>query len=66
MLAWNREVDRLGRELAHIVESPVFKNKFEAMGFEVRSSTSDELALFAKSETKRWGDIIKALNIKLD
>jgi tripartite-type tricarboxylate transporter receptor subunit TctC len=59
-------VDRLGRELAHIVESPVFKNKFEAMGFEVRSSTPGELASFAESETKRWGEIIKALNIRLN
>jgi tripartite-type tricarboxylate transporter receptor subunit TctC len=59
-------VDRLNHELARIVQSAMFKDKFESMGFEVRSSTPDELALFAKSETKRWGDIIKALNIKLD
>jgi tripartite-type tricarboxylate transporter receptor subunit TctC len=59
-------VDRLNHELARIAQSSIFKDKFEAMGFDVRSSTSDELALFAKSETKRWGDIIKALNIRLN
>lgn len=59
-------VDRLSRELAAIVESPVFKDKFEAQGFEVRSSSPDELAVFAASETKRWGDIIKALDINLN
>jgi tripartite-type tricarboxylate transporter receptor subunit TctC len=58
-------VDRLSGELARIVESPIFKSKFEAMGFEVRSSTPGELASFAASETKRWGEIIKALNIRL-
>jgi tripartite-type tricarboxylate transporter receptor subunit TctC len=59
-------VDRLSKDLARIVQSPIFKDKFEAMGFEVRSSTPDELALFAKSETERWGNIIKALNIRLN
>ena len=59
-------VDRLSTELAAIVDSPGFKDKFEAMGFEVKSSTPDELAAFAASETKRWGEIIKALDIKLN
>jgi len=59
-------VERLTHELAHIVQSSIFKDKFEAMGFEVRSSTPDELAQFAQSETKRWGDIIKMLNIRLN
>jgi tripartite-type tricarboxylate transporter receptor subunit TctC len=59
-------VDRLSSELVHIVESPAFKNKFEAMGFDVRSSTPDQLTTFAASETRRWGEIIKALNIRLN
>ncbi|MDB5500174.1 MAG: LacI family transcriptional regulator [Tardiphaga sp.] len=59
-------VDRLSQELAAIVDSPGFKDKFEAMGFEVKSSTPDELGAYAASETKRWGEIIKALDIKLN
>lgn len=59
-------VDRLSRDLARIVESAPFKTKFEAMGFMVRSSTPQELADFAAVETKRWGEIIKGLKIKLD
>ena len=59
-------VDRLHKEFAAIIDDPKFKAKFEAMGFEVRSSTPDELGAFAASETKRWGDIIKALDIKLN
>jgi tripartite-type tricarboxylate transporter receptor subunit TctC len=59
-------VDRLSRELARIVESAPFKTKFEAMGFMVRSSTPQELADFAAVETKRWGEIIKGLKIKLN
>jgi tripartite-type tricarboxylate transporter receptor subunit TctC len=59
-------VDRLSSELARIVDSPPFKAKFEAIGFNVQSSTPEQLASFGASETKRWGEIIKALNIKLD
>jgi tripartite-type tricarboxylate transporter receptor subunit TctC len=59
-------VDRLSKELAAIIDAPTFKDKFEAMGFEVRSSTPEELSAFAASETNRWGEIIKALDIKLN
>jgi tripartite-type tricarboxylate transporter receptor subunit TctC len=59
-------VDRLSRDLAEIVDSPKFKDKFEAMGFEVRSSTPEQLGAFAAAETRRWGEIIKALEIKLN
>ncbi len=57
-------IDRLNKELVKIINAPVFKDKFEALGFEVRSSTPQELAKFTEAETKRWGDIIKSLNIK--
>jgi len=59
-------VDKLSSELVRIVESPAFKKRFEAMGFDVRSSSPEELANFAASETRRWGEIIKALNIRLN
>jgi tripartite-type tricarboxylate transporter receptor subunit TctC len=57
-------IDRLNSELVKIINSPAFKDKFEALGFEVRSSTPQELASFTEAETKRWGDIIKSLKIK--
>jgi tripartite-type tricarboxylate transporter receptor subunit TctC len=59
-------VDRLSKDLAEIIDSPKFRDKFEAMGFEVRSSTPEQLGAYAASETRRWGDIIKALDIKLN
>jgi tripartite-type tricarboxylate transporter receptor subunit TctC len=57
-------IDRLNRELVRIVNSPIFKDKFEALGFQVRTSTPQQLADFTAAETKRWGDIIKSLDIK--
>lgn len=59
-------VDRLAKETAAIVGSPAFKDKFEAMGFEVKPSTPEELAAFGAAETKRWGDLIKSANIKVE
>jgi tripartite-type tricarboxylate transporter receptor subunit TctC len=57
-------IDRLNSELVKIINSPMFKDKFEALGFVVKSSTPQELAAFTEAETKRWGDIIKTLGIK--
>ena len=59
-------VDRLSKDLAEIIDAPKFKDKFGAMGFEVGSSTPEQLGAFAAAETKRWGDIIKSLDIKLN
>jgi len=59
-------IDRLNRELVKIIGSPAFKDKFEALGFEVRPSTPQQFADFAEAETKRWGAIIKSLNIKAE
>jgi tripartite-type tricarboxylate transporter receptor subunit TctC len=59
-------IDRLNRELVQIIKSPVFKDKFEAIGFEVRPTTPAEFGAFAAAETKRWGEIIRALNIRLE
>lgn len=59
-------IDRLNKELVKIIASPVFKDKFEALGFEVRTSTPQQLADFTAAETKRWGEIIKSLNIKAE
>ena len=59
-------IDRLNKELVKIIASPVFKDKFEALGFEVRTSTPQQLADFTAAETKRWGEIIKSLNIKVE
>jgi tripartite-type tricarboxylate transporter receptor subunit TctC len=56
-------IDRLNSELVKIINSPMFKDKFEALGFVVKSSTPQELAAFTEAETKRWGDIIKTLGI---
>jgi tripartite-type tricarboxylate transporter receptor subunit TctC len=59
-------IDRLHRELVQIISSKEFINKFEPLGFEIKTSTPDELAAFAATETAEWGAIIKSLNLRLD
>lgn len=59
-------LDRLNRELVRIVRSPALSDRVEPLGFEVRSTTLEEFAQFNADEIKRWGDIIRANNIRLD
>ena len=59
-------VERLNRELVRIVSAPEFVSRFEAAGYEIKTSTPEELGGFAAAETVRWGKIIKDLNIQVE
>jgi tripartite-type tricarboxylate transporter receptor subunit TctC len=59
-------IDRLNRELVKIISSRAFVDRFEAAGYEIRTSSPDELAAFAAAETERWGKIVKSLNIQVE
>jgi len=59
-------VDRLNRELVKIVSAPAFVGRFEAAGYEIRTSSPAELASFGAAETIRWGQIIKNLKIQVE
>jgi tripartite-type tricarboxylate transporter receptor subunit TctC len=59
-------IDRLNHELVRIIGSPQFKDKFETLGYDIRSSSPEELAAFDAAETVRWGEIIKKLNVHLE
>jgi tripartite-type tricarboxylate transporter receptor subunit TctC len=59
-------VDRLNRELVKIISAPDFVNRFEAAGYEIKTSTPAELASFAAAETARWGKIINDLKIQVE
>jgi tripartite-type tricarboxylate transporter receptor subunit TctC len=59
-------VDRLNRELVKIIAAPAFVSRFEAAGYEIKTSTPAELASFAAAETARWGQIIRDLNIQVE
>ena len=57
-------VDRLGKEVRAVMESKDVKDFFAAQGFEVGATTPAEFTSFVGSEIKRWGEIVKAGNVK--
>ena len=59
-------LDRLNRELVQIIAAPAFVSRFEAAGYEIKTSTPQELGSFAAAETVRWGQIIKDLKIQVE
>jgi tripartite-type tricarboxylate transporter receptor subunit TctC len=59
-------IDRLHHELVRIITARAFVDKVEAIGFEVRTMTPEELATFVASETASWGALINALDVHLD
>jgi tripartite-type tricarboxylate transporter receptor subunit TctC len=59
-------VERLNRELVKIISSRNFVDRFEAAGYEIHTSSPDELATFAAAETERWGKIVTSLNIRVE
>ncbi len=46
--------------------TPSVKTRFEELGAVPKGSTEAELASFLKSETDKWGPVIKDAQIKLD
>ncbi|MEI6201748.1 MAG: tripartite tricarboxylate transporter substrate-binding protein, partial [Enhydrobacter sp.] len=59
-------VDRLSAELAKIMRDPAIKAKFADLGVEAIGSTPAELAAFMEDERKKWAEVVKAANIKIE
>ena len=58
--------ERLNASLVKAMTSPDIKQKFEEMSVEALSSTPDALRDFAKSETEKWGKLVREANIRAD
>jgi tripartite-type tricarboxylate transporter receptor subunit TctC len=57
-------VERLSKEVRAVMESKDVKDFFAAQGFQVGATTPAEFTSFVGSEVKRWGEIVKAGNVK--
>jgi tripartite-type tricarboxylate transporter receptor subunit TctC len=57
-------VERLSKEVRAVMESKDVKDFFAAQGFLVGATTPAEFTAFVGSEVKRWGEIVKAGNVK--
>jgi tripartite-type tricarboxylate transporter receptor subunit TctC len=53
-------VDKVAREIAAIYADPAIAARLEKAGFDAQSSTPEQLDAFVRSETARWGKLIKS------
>jgi tripartite-type tricarboxylate transporter receptor subunit TctC len=62
-----REVTaKLAAEIRKALDSAELKERMLNIGLDAVSSTPDEMAAFMRREEKRYGDIIKAANIRIE
>ena len=57
-------VDRLNQELRKALANPELVKRLDNVGVETRASTPEELGRFVKSESVRFGKVIKSAGIK--
>jgi tripartite-type tricarboxylate transporter receptor subunit TctC len=55
---------KLQADIAGVVQAPAFKAEANDLGSEVGGGPAEEFFAFIKSETNRWGRVIKDANIK--
>lgn len=59
-------VDKLNKDTVAALSAPDLKERFTAIGFEVRTGTPQEFARFIKTDMERTANIIRAAGIKLE
>lgn len=59
-------IEKLNQEIRTALKSEVILKQLALQGAEPLGSTPQEYDAYIRSETKRWGDVIKAAGVKLD
>lgn len=59
-------IERMSAELKKAFATPAIKNAWSGLGAETPTLYGSAFEDFVASETKRWGDVVKAANVKLD
>ena len=59
-------IDKLNAEIRRALQSPEMQKQLKAQGAQALGSTPQEYAAYIKSEISRWGEVVKAANVKLD
>lgn len=57
-------VNRLNREIVQAIGEPVLKEQITKLGMEAVGNTPEQYAAFLRSENVKWGNMVKALNLK--
>lgn len=56
-------IDKLNQATRKVLASGDMKQKFDAQGLEPLSSTPSELAAYLRSETEKWGKVVRAAGV---
>ncbi|WP_349607682.1 tripartite tricarboxylate transporter substrate binding protein [Cupriavidus sp. DF5525] len=59
-------VERLSQAVVKIMNSSDVRERFQANGADPVGSNSDEMAAFVAQDYRRWGELIRAANIKAE
>ena len=59
-------VQRLNAELVKILRMPDVGERFEGLGLDIVGNTSEEFAVFQKSEIAKWVRVVKGASIKAE
>jgi tripartite-type tricarboxylate transporter receptor subunit TctC len=57
-------ISRLHKDLTAVLKSPDIRDALLARGIDAESSTPDEFTSYIKSESAKWGKVIRAANLK--
>ena len=59
-------ISRLNAEIVKGSKSPDFVSAMRNLGYDITTSTPEEMAAILKAEIERWGPIVKASGAKVD
>ncbi|HEY9279033.1 MAG TPA: tripartite tricarboxylate transporter substrate binding protein [Eoetvoesiella sp.] len=59
-------INRMQRDLAATLATPTVRAQLEALGAEPVGNTPQEFESFLRNEIKKWGEVIKKANIKIE
>ncbi|MDR6601155.1 tripartite-type tricarboxylate transporter receptor subunit TctC [Achromobacter deleyi] len=59
-------IKRLNTEILRALQSPEMQKQLKAQGAQALGSTPQEYGAYIQSEIKRWGEVVKDANVKLD
>jgi hypothetical protein len=59
-------IDKLNKEINAVAADPLIKARFAGLGVDPMSMTSAAFGKFIADETEKWGNVIRALNIKAE
>lgn len=58
--------DKIRRDIERALAEPEVKERYASFGYELFPATREQFAAFIKSESARFGDVIKKANVSLD